>query len=59
MALGSGIGCVMQIHSIALIVGAAMAVYRVALIVDPRAEQRCPEGFGSSLGTNANVNTVF
>jgi hypothetical protein len=37
-ALGGGIGFVLLIYSITLIVGAALAVYRLALIVDPHAE---------------------
>jgi hypothetical protein len=37
-ALGGGLGFVLLIYSITLIVGAALAVYRLALIVDPHAE---------------------
>ena len=37
-ALGGAIGFVLLIYSITLIVGAALAVYRLALIVDPHAE---------------------
>lgn len=37
-ALGGAIGYVLLIYSITLIVGAALAVYRLALIVDPHAE---------------------
>lgn len=37
-ALGGGIGFVLLIYSITLIIGAALAVYRLALIVDPHAE---------------------
>jgi hypothetical protein len=37
-ALSGGIGFVPLINSITLIVGAALAVYRLALIVDPHAE---------------------
>lgn len=37
-ALGGGIGFVLLVYSITLIVGAALAVYRLALIVDPHAE---------------------
>ena len=37
-ALGGGIGFLLLIYSITLIVGAALAVYRLALIVDPHAE---------------------
>jgi hypothetical protein len=37
-AIGGGIGFVLLIYSITLIVGAALAVYRLALIVDPHAE---------------------
>lgn len=37
-AIGGGIGFVLLIYSITLIIGAALAVYRLALIVDPHAE---------------------
>jgi hypothetical protein len=37
-ALGGGIGIVPPIYSITLIVGAALAVYRLALITVPHAE---------------------
>lgn len=36
--LGGGIGFALLIYSITLIIGAALAVYRLALIVDPHAE---------------------
>lgn len=37
-SLGGGIGFALLIYSITLIIGAALAVYRLALIVDPHAE---------------------
>lgn len=38
-AFGGGIGFVLLIYSVTLIVGAALSVYRLALIVDPHSDQ--------------------